>query len=500
MATDLDWALNRVKNRSQRLREYKLYSDYYDGDQRLAFATERFRTTFGHLFKEFAENFCAAVVDSLTDRLVVTGFRSSDATVTTENVNSQITGEQSHSKISVTDPLGERASRIWQLNDMELKSQEVYRESLKCGDSYVIVWPDDQMFPAIFPQESWQCEVQYDPNNPKTILRALKIWYDDLEDRLRMNVYTETQIVKYITRDKVEGYIPDSPGNWRVFGTVPNIYGTVPVFHFPNRTPHKLGISELRDAIAIQDGLNKSVMDMMIAMEFASYKQRYIIGLDVEIDPETGEPKDNFARNYGADRMMAIPDPDSKVGQFDATDLGQFLRVQDKFWASAARVTGTPLHYFFITSGDFPSGEAMKSAEARFVKKIEDRQILFGQKWEQVMKFALLIEGPPAGEDVEVEPVWEDATSRSDAEIADTAVKKKAVGVSRSQILKELGYDDDTISRMLEESDSYALAQAQLGASLQGNDRTNPNPNRTPGQNNNGQPTPTSSGTKGVTR
>src|SRR5580765_4916077 len=96
MATDLDWALNRVKNRSQRLREYKLYSDYYDGDQRLAFATERFRTTFGHLFKEFAENFCAAVVDSLTDRLVVTGFRSSDATVTTENVNSQITGEQSH--------------------------------------------------------------------------------------------------------------------------------------------------------------------------------------------------------------------------------------------------------------------------------------------------------------------------------------------------------------------------------------------------------------------
>jgi len=69
-------------------------------------------------------------------------------------------------------------------------------------------------------------------------------------------------------------------------------------------------------------------------------------------------------------------------------------------------------------------------------------------------------------------------------------VKKQAVGVSRSQILKELGYDDETIQRMLEESDAREVAKSQLNASKEG----------TPGTNKNGQPTPAEPGTQGVRR
>lgn len=129
----------------------------------------------------------------------------------------------------------------------------------------------------------------------------------------------------------------------------------------------------------------------------------------------------------------------------------------------------------------------MKSAEARFVKKIKDRQIAFGNVWENVVKFALKIEGKEVPDDLQVEALWLDAAPKSEAELADTAVKKKAVGVSRSQLLKEMGYDDETVYRMLEETDAHNAAQA---AAKQRADEEATNPN--------GQPKPTESGTKGV--
>jgi len=253
---------------------------------------------------------------------------------------------------------------------------------------------------------------------------------------------------------------------WTQRAEVPNPYNVVPLFHFPNGAYKCYGVSSLKDIIPLQDGLNKSVMDMMISMEFASFRQRWVIGLELEIDEQTGTPKDPGARQYGVDRLLTFPDIDTKVGEFDTTDLQQFLRVQDKFWISCSRVSGTPLHYFFITTGDFPSGEAMKAAEARFVKRITDRQVGFGAIWEEVLGFCLQIQNTST-DGLKINVLWKDATSRSDNEIADTAVKKKAVGVSRTQLLTEMNYTPEQISRMLTESDIDELQKAMLAATLQ---------------------------------
>jgi len=486
MATDdLTWAIGTY--RSERFANYALYADYYEGEQRLAFATEKFRNTFGNVFREFAENICAPVVDSLSDRLQVQYFKTSEAEVKTEVVRPENVPPGSPGvnmgapipskvKVSTIDPLGDTCLQIWERNKMDLKSNETHTESLKLGDSYVIVWPNEGTgYPEIWPQPGNMCCVQYDPNRQGTIIRGAKTWWDEIELYWYLNIYHEDVIVKYQQRSKTLGsknYAwPDSANGWDRVGSTPNPYGQVPMFHFPNRAVDKPGVSELRDVIPLQDGLNKSVMDMLITMEFASFKQRWVTGMDLETDPETGEPVDPTARNYGVDRLMAFGDPETKIGQFDATDLGQFLRVQEKFWASVARVSGTPLHYFFITTGDFPSGEAMKSAEARFIKRITDRQTGFGDVWEQVMVFALKILGENIPEDLTIEAGWTHAAPRSEAELADTAVKKKAVGVARSQILRELGYDEDQILRMLQEVDNdnmqQMLAQTAMNMKVQ---------------------------------
>ena len=479
VAEDLQWALKQFK--SKRQQAYSLYNSYYDGNQRLAFATEKFRDVFGHVFKEFAENLCSPVVDALSDRLEITGFKSSEAEVVIEEEKTEGEGPKveggaglgeevkpaaSYRKVTTKDPLGVRCLEIWDRNRMDLKAGEVHTESLKLGDAYAIVWPNDEQEAEIWPQVGYNCCIRYDANIQGKILVGAKRWWDDVTDKWMINLYYPEMIVKFIQKG-TSTHLAENINSFEVYERVNNPYGRVPLFHFPNRRARAYGISELRDVIPIQDGLNKSCMDMIIAMEFASFKQRYVIGWEIPLDEVTGEPVDPTAKNYGVDRLLAIGDVDAKVGQFDATDLTQFLKVQEKFWASAARISGTPLHYFFITEGDFPSGEAMKSAEARFVKKIKDRQTGFGNVWEDVLKFCLRIEESTDTSEIEIESEWVTAAPRSESEVADTAVKKKAVGVSRSQILRELGYDEETIIRMLMESDADAVRSAQLKGAQQ---------------------------------
>jgi hypothetical protein len=466
---EIAWALAKFRS-SERNVEYQEARDYFEGDHRLAFATDKFKTTFGKLFQAFADNLCPAVVSALGDRLMLRSFKSSRAEMKIEDVPSKVPGVPPRQQVNTEDPLGERAWEIWKANKMDLKAREIHEEALIMRESFVIVWPDESGFPAIFPQTSEEIVVEYDVDNPGVMSRAAKMWA--LEDgRLRLNLYYRDRIEKYVTTKKKPNGIPRKIDEFEPYddgfgNVVPNPYDVVPVFHFENPGGH----SELKDVIPIQDALNKTVADMMVAMEFAAFKQRYIIGMEADLDPESGEPTAEWMRKTGVDRMIAIPNDEAKVGQFDSTDLGQFIRVAEQFRHEVARVSGTPLHYFLIVEGDFPSGEAMKSAEARFVKRIEDRQIAFGHVWESVMSFCLFIAGDITPDDYFArgeekfyfESQWKDASPRSEAEIADTAVKKKAVGVSDSQLLMELGYDADTIRRMLEERAAQQVMQQVL--------------------------------------
>lgn len=463
MVDDLTWAHEAFK-RDRRRNYYKVCANYYEGVTPMTFATEKFQSLFFQVFGHYRENLCAPVVDSLRDRLRITGFKSSEAEIEVQNQTSPA-GMQFQTR-KLDDPEGTRAWDLWTDSRMDLRSVEVHEEALKCGDGYVIVWLNDEGKVDIVSQYADEMRVEYASNNSKKLNRAAKMWWENEEKVWRLNIYTPFLIKKYVSRGSNSYDMPQNVQGWRVYEQMlENPFEVVPVFHFPNRTEGCYGVSEIYDVRYIQDALNKSVIDMLVAMEFAAYKQRWVVGFEPELDPDTGEPVDQNVRNYGADRMQAFPDPETKVGQFDATDLNQFLKVGDKFWQSASRVTGTPLHYFFITQGDFPSGEAIKSAEGRFITKISNRQVGWGNIWEDVMTFAMRLDSGVA-DGLVLNSLWRDATPRSEAELADTAVKKKAVGVPRSQILRELGYSEEEIVQFIAEADSEAQVKAKQEAEL----------------------------------
>jgi hypothetical protein len=454
MNQDIETALKNFRISSDR---YRKAERYYKGDHDLAFATEKFKNAFGSMFREFALNLCPAVCDAVRDKLKVREFRV----------------EQGGGALS-TD-----AWRIWQTNRMGRRSGEVHKEAVKNGDAYVIVWPNARGEVTIYPNKAGMCTAVYDEETPGRVLWAAKHWRMP-DKRVRLNLFYPDRIEKYISKAASENTLPDAkeftpygavpspkskvrsmegskslraagdtaagPAALQQEGSsiIPNPYGIVPVFHFANNADiGAAGQSELEAAMPVQDALNKSVLDMLVAMEFASYRQRWAAGIEIEYG-EDGQPIPPF--KAGVDHLWITENQDAKFGDFEAANLEQFLKVKDSFRMDMACVTGTPMYYFMQVSGDFPSGEALKKAESRFIAKVRDRQESFGQVWEDVMAFALMLEGKT---DARLFADWEDPAPLSEKEKLENIAVKKELGLSEAQALIEAGYGEVDVERIL---------------------------------------------------
>ena len=413
---------------------------YYRGDHNLSFASEKFQNTFGSLFREFAMNLCPAICDAVKDKLKISEF-------------------------SVDAGLGDVAAaarRIWQCNRMDQRSGEIHKEALKNGDAYAIVWPNDKGAPTIYPNKAPNIAVIYDEESPGKLLWAAKFWRT-ADKHTRLNLFYPDRIEKYITAKKSESILPEAQefvpfvqsSRFSVSSadaeehakawTLNNPYGIVPVFHFANNADIGMpGQSELEAAIPVQDGLNKSVLDMLVAMEFSAYRQRWAAGIEIALDKE-GKTIPPF--KAGIDQIWISENPNARFGDFDAANLEQFLKVKDSFRIDIASVTGTPLHYLMPHMKGQPSGESLKKAETRFLAKVRDRQQSFGQTWADIMAFALMIEG--RGKDIRLHTNWEDPSPMSDREVLENILLKKDIGISTEQALSEAGYGDVDVKGML---------------------------------------------------
>lgn len=437
-----DRALKQIR---ARLPLYQERRHYYDGDHRLSFATDKFRTAFGSLFRAFALNLCPAVVDSLADRLAIVGVDAEDD--------------------SAEGTAATLAWQTWQANRMARRSGEIHQEAALAGDAYAIVWPDTQGEPRIYPEVANTCTVHYadDPRDGQDAIDwAAKCWRLD-DGRYRLTMYYPDRVEKYATKGtKLDG-IPERAGSFLplVIEGEPwpllNPWERVPVFHFANNAgTAQFGRSELTDVMPIQDALNKSIADMLVASEYAAFRQRWATGIDVPTDEATGQPIEIW--KAAIERVWTTATTEAKFGEFSAANLEQMRTLVDGFKLDAATVSGIPLHYFNLVTGDFPSGEALKTAEGRLIAKAEDRQVAWGDTWEDVLSFALRVRGVVLPGNLSM--VWRPASPRSEKEAAEVAALKLASGVSKAQVLRELGYDEEQVKEMLAD----AAAEADIAA------------------------------------
>lgn len=500
MASDLGKAIQRILDRRD---EYALYQAYYDGEHRLAFASDKFKSAFGNLFQAFADNLCPAVIEAVADRLVITGFQTVGTQPDTDPripqipevlavvdqgpvpggteppVQSPVTnapspivpsenpGEtpgETPDEPALTDP-ADIAWNLWEQNMMALQAGEIHQEAGILGDAYLIVWPDPETNQPVFDaQLANQCTVFYDPENRRDVLWGAKLWENE-DGYMRVNCYYKDRIEKWISLKVAKGIISTDEDDYEKFATpretwpLKNPYDTVPIFHFPTNTRlGQFGKSDLKDAIPLQDALNKAVADMLVGMEFTAFPQRWVVGLEVEIDESTGRPLAPFVP--GEDRIWAVGDKEVRFGEFPAAALTNYLQVQDNLRMEIARVTGTPVHYLMLAGGSWPSGEALTIAEVRLTNKCLDRELGYGVIWGRAFSFALKI----LEIDGAVTPEWTDPAPQSPLTEMQVLTQKKNLDIPQEVLWKDMGYTDAEIVQMRQIHQAAAMEQVRMMA------------------------------------
>jgi hypothetical protein len=431
----LDSKLNGQKGIAQK------YADYYDSkNQTLQYAQTRFKEAFGDMFTGWQVNFCPLIVDSISERIRVSGFRMTD------------------------EPKADSdAWDIWQENHMDSDSNAVHIDALALGSSYVTVWRDEKTGrPTITPESAMDVYVQYVPGSRRNVAAALKRWRDDWGTE-----YATLWTPEAIWTAQAQRTASTKDLNWKDAKRNPNPLGVVPVVPIMNRTRLRVDpFSELEPIIPLADAISKISADALVASEYAAHPQKYIAGLEVETDEE-GRAKSPF--QIAIDRLLISEDPNTVFGQFQAADLGNYVKLIDNYVASMAAITRIPFHYFLIgQSGQAPSGEAITSAEAGLVAKARERQLHFGESWEEVMRLSFKVLDDPRADAYGAEVMWSDPEYRSQTALVDSAVKLAAgLQVPLEQLWTDVGYSPQQISRFdeMRETDrklAEEMAQMQI--------------------------------------
>ncbi len=228
------------------------FDSYVNGTQALAFlAPEVAVATQGRL-KALNVGWPRLVVQSVEERLDVSGFRTPGA-----------------------DKPDDSLWDLWQDSNLDEESQLLHLDSLIYGCGYALVWSDEQGKPRITVESPREVFAERNPGS-RRVRYALKRWVED--QRGHAVLFAETQVFRFRTEAKMTDptFLDGFTSDWKLSKTYPSPLGVVPIVPFPNkpRTGKPNGESELADLLPIFDALNKLNTDMMVSSEFAASPRR----------------------------------------------------------------------------------------------------------------------------------------------------------------------------------------------------------------------------------
>lgn len=422
----------------------KRAANYYDGDHNLAFASEKFLEAFGGLFRAFADNWCATVVDAAEERLNIDGFR-----VSTD-----------------VEKADKKAWSIWQRNELDAQSQIAHQESLYAGAAYVTAWPGDDGKAVITVESAMGSIIDCHPKFARQRRAGMRTYLDD-EGFEHAELFLPDRAFQFRSKTKRTGGGDPSRGQWMIdpdapagsldsSGSMRNPWGVVPMVELRNRprlhVARRVGWaahSEIASIMPLQDAVNKLVADMLVASEFAAAPQRFVAGYTPKFDEQGNEIQPTWRPGAGR-TWTAESNEDGTIpqfGQFQVADLSNFTKAIGMVIQHIASISRTPQHYL-DSSADRLSGESIKAAETGLVAKVRRKMRPLGEAWEEIMRIAGMIdEIDELKNATEMETIWGDPETRTESQHIDALVKKISLGVPLEQLQSEAGYTPPTIAR-----------------------------------------------------
>jgi hypothetical protein len=432
--------------------------DYASG-RHPTYLTERQKEYMGLKIRNtsylYAHNLCQLVISAVVERLTVTGFEEVDE----------------------AGDFSRLARQWWEESRMDAQQDDLYEAACRDGAAYLIVdWGGEN--------PRWTVNYQFDGTqgvkvhrNPDTgeVIFASKRWqtYDPMRPgatgRTRMTLYYADRVEKFVSSSAADAAfaqagwdrIADRDGEPWPIPWVDGYGAPLGPAVIPFVNP---GGSEIADLISVQDMLNKSDLDLMAGADASGFRILWASGLQATIDPDTGEEQ---ALTVGPGRMIRMSAPESRLGAIEPVDLGKMIAAS-KYWIeSLAGISRTP-HFLFQAQGaDQPSGESLRMQEMGLLAKVKRRQHVFGNAWEDALYLSLRLWNLfQPGEEVaptRVQTLWQDAQTHDEKAHLESLLLKQQLGVSQEQVLREAGYSDEEIERMVVEKETHS---EQLGEQL----------------------------------
>lgn len=424
---------NTIVSEASRL---KVFGDYYNGKQ----ALEQLGIAIPEELRRFTVivNWPRVVADALEERIDLEGFRL-----------------PSNWK---RDPT---LWSIWQRNGLDELSQLAHLDAIIYGRSYICIGAneDDAKNPLVTVESPMEMYAEVSPRTRK-VTAALR-HYMDLDE----NGKSIRRAVLYLPNETIWvrwGSLPSSTRHsWVEEDRDQHGLGIVPVVPIVNRARvgDYTGVSEIEDVIDLTDAAARALTLAQLATEILSAPQRAVLGAREEdfVDPD-GKVLPKWQAYIG--QVWALENEDAKVHQFSAADLGNFEKILSVYAAKLSSVTGLPLRYFGINQANPASEGAIVADESRVIKRAERRHRSWGGSWEEGARVIKLFrDGAIPDSYYELECIWRDPATPTEAQLADAVVKKVQAGILPIEAAwEELGYSQTRIEalRKMREADLQA--------------------------------------------
>lgn len=293
---------------------------------------------------------------------------------------------------------------IWQANRMDARQVGVHRATAAYGVSYALALPGEPhtVLRGVSPRRLTAAYGMDDDEWPELAL--------EVTGRDEFRLY-DADGIYFVSRSEGQGPL-DGPA-LSVTDVQAHGMGVCPVVRFRNHEDldGEL-VGEVEPLIPLQDQLDHTTFGLLVAQHYQSFRQRYILGWTTS--------DESTKAKASASRLWTFDDDNVKVGEFGQVDLGGYLESRQATLEHLAVISQTPPHQLLGKLVNL-SAEALAAAESGQRRKVTEREVTWGESWEQLLRLAASVEGQSVSDQAQVR--WRDTEARSLSQTVDALGK-----------------------------------------------------------------------------
>lgn len=387
------WQLARLNKKlvdQRRQQRIRLLRSYVNGDAPLPEGSENVREVFRLFQRKARAGYAELVVSSVYEKINLLGFRTAAS----------------------SDDAGDAvAAQIVRENSLTIELVDAIENALIVGEGYLVTGEDDGR-PVITSEDPAQMVSENDPIRRNRVMRAMKLFHDDVDDRDFAYLYTQaTEDGKprvYRASRARRATSPTTLFNATAYEWDIDYGGEagLPLVDMPvQRLRNRQDMGEFERHLDVLDRINHGILERLSIAAMQAFRQRAIKG-DLPTHDDDGNVIDyDKVFDAGPAALWRLPEG-VDIWESASADLQQILASVKDDVKELAAVTKTPMNALMPDAANQAAEGARMYREGSNLKA-KDRIARWSPNLVGSMSTAFRIIGDTERADaLQIEPIW----------------------------------------------------------------------------------------------